>query len=152
VIDCAMVDGAALISALTWSLKAAGMWTDERGVNLLDTGRSYYDVYQCADEEWLAVGALEPQFFAVLKEKLGLRSGQQDPGLRDELTVAFQAHPRAWFCELFEGTDACVAPVLSLANAPRHPHNVARGTFVDVDGVLQPAPAPRFRSPGEGTG
>ena len=152
VIDCAMLDGAALISALTWSLKAAGMWTDERGTNLLDTGRPYYDVYQCADGEWLAVGALEPHFFAVLKEKLGLRCGQHDPGLREELTAAFGVHSRAWFCELLEAMDACVAPVLSLADAPRHPHNAARGTFIDVDGVVQPAPAPRFTSLGEGTG
>ncbi|HEX4736334.1 MAG TPA: CaiB/BaiF CoA-transferase family protein [Allosphingosinicella sp.] len=151
VIDCAMVDGAALISALTWSLKAAGMWTDERGTNLLDSGRPYYDVYQCSDGEWLAVGALEPQFFAVLKEKLGLRSGQHDPGLREELTAAFRAHPRAWFCDLFEGTDACVAPVLSLADAPRHPHNIARSTFVGVDGIVQPGPAPRFTNSSAGT-
>src|SRR3954469_15874638 len=147
VIDCSMVDGAALISALTWSLKAAGLWTDERGTNLLDTGRPYYDVYQCADGQWIAVGALEPQFFAVLREKLGLRSGQHDPGLRDELTAAFAAHPRKHFCELLEGSDACVAPILSLADAPNHPHNVARGTFIEVDGILQPVPAPRFKTP-----
>jgi alpha-methylacyl-CoA racemase len=146
VIDCAMVDGAALISALTWSLKSAGMWTDERGTNLLDTGRPYYDVYQCADGQWLAVGALEPQFFAVLKEKLGLRSGQHDPGLRAELETAFAARPRAHFCDLLEGSDACVAPILSLADAPRHPHNVARGTFAERDGIVQPAPAPRFKT------
>jgi alpha-methylacyl-CoA racemase len=144
VIDCAMVDGAALISALTWSLKAAGIWTDERGANLLDTGRPYYDVYQCADGEWVAVGALEPQFFAVLKDKLGLRCGQHDPGLRTELETAFRARPRAYFCDLLQQTDACFAPILSLADAPRHPHNVARGTFVDRDGIVQPAPAPRF--------
>jgi alpha-methylacyl-CoA racemase len=149
VIDCAMVDGAALISALTWSLKAAGMWTDERGTNLLDTGRPYYDVYQCADGEWLAVGALEPHFFAALKEKLGLCCDQHDPRLREELTSAFRAQPRASFCDLLEGTDACVAPVLSLADAPRHPHNIARGTFMAVDGMVQPAPAPRFTSAGE---
>src|SRR5205085_4251887 len=82
VVDCSMVDGAAILSALTWSLKAAGMWKDERGSNLLDTGAPYYDVYRCADGEWVAVGALEPQFFAVLKEKLGLGCGQHDPSLR----------------------------------------------------------------------
>src|SRR3954471_14676212 len=97
VIDCAMVDGAAILSALTWSLHAAGMWRDERGVNLLDTGRAYYDVYECADGQWVAVGALEPQFFAVLKEKLGFRCGQHDPGLRAELEAAFRAHPRDHF-------------------------------------------------------
>ena len=86
VIDCAMVDGAALLAAQTWSLLAAGMWKDERGANLLDTGAAFYDSYECADGKWVAVGALEPQFFAVLKEKLGLASSQLDPGLRDELT------------------------------------------------------------------
>jgi alpha-methylacyl-CoA racemase len=152
VIDCAMVDGAALLSALTWSLKAAGMWTDERGVNLLDTGRPYYDVYQCADGQWVAIGALEPQFFAVLKEKIGLARGQHDPGLRAELEAAFRAHPRAYFCDLLQQTDACFAPILSLADAPGHPHNVARGTFIEADGLLQPAPAPRFAGYDAGTG
>jgi alpha-methylacyl-CoA racemase len=144
VIDCAMVDGAAILSALTWSLKAAGMWRDERGVNLLDTGRPYYDVYRCADGKWLAVGALEPQFFAALKDRLGLASGQHDEGLRDELTALFASRPRDQWCALLEGTDACLAPVLSLAEAPDHPHNRARGTFVDREGLVQPAPAPRF--------
>jgi alpha-methylacyl-CoA racemase len=146
VIDCAMVDGAALLSALTWSLKAAGMWKDERGVNLLDTGRPYYDVYQCADGEWLAVGALEPEFFAVLKERLGLRSEQHDPGLRQELADTFRGEDRRYWCEKLRSSDACVAPVLSLAEAPLDPHNAFRGTFLDISGVTQPAPAPRFSS------
>ncbi|HYE26750.1 MAG TPA: CaiB/BaiF CoA-transferase family protein [Allosphingosinicella sp.] len=144
VIDCAMVDGAALLSALTWSLRAAGLWRDERGVNLLDTGRAYYDVYQCADGEWLAVGALEPEFFAVLKDKLGLRSNQHDPGLRDELADKFRSENRRYWCDLLRFCDACVAPVLSLAEAPSDPHNAHRATFLTVDGVVQPAPAPRF--------
>ncbi|MFN3389187.1 MAG: CaiB/BaiF CoA transferase family protein [Allosphingosinicella sp.] len=144
VIDCAMVDGAALLSALTWSLKAAGMWRDERGVNLLDTGAPYYDVYRCADGEWVAVGALEPHFFAVLKERLGLAADQHDPALRGELSAAFARQPRAYWCALLEGTDACFAPVLSLADAPRHPHNAGRRTFAEADGVTQPSPAPRF--------
>ena len=147
VIDCAMVDGAALISALTWSLRAAGMWKDERGTNLLDTGAPLYDVYRCADGLWIAVGALEPQFFAVLKEKLSLPCGQNDPGLREELAAAFKARPREYWCSLLEGSDACFAPVLSLADAPRHPHNLARRTFLDRGGVTQPAPAPRFEEP-----
>jgi alpha-methylacyl-CoA racemase len=147
VVDCAMVDGAAILSALTWSLRAAGMWRDERGVNLLDTGAAYYDVYQCADGEWVAVGALEPQFFAVLKERMGLSCGQHDPGLRDELCAAFRQHPRPYWCELLQQSDACFAPVLSLADAPRHPHNAARGTFANIDGIVQPAPAPRFEDP-----
>jgi alpha-methylacyl-CoA racemase len=147
VIDCAMVDGAALISALTWSLRAAGVWKDERGTNLLDTGAAFYDSYRCADGGWIAVGAIEPHFFAGLKETLGLTSGQNDPGLRDELAAAFARESREHWCRVFEGTDACVAPVLSLAEAPEHPHNVARGTFVVEGGVTQPAPAPRFKEP-----
>jgi alpha-methylacyl-CoA racemase len=148
VIDCAMVDGAAILSALTWSLKGAGMWKDERGVNLLDTGRPYYDVYKCADGKWVAVGALEPQFFAVLKEKLGLKSGQHDEGLREELAILFASRPRDQWCALLEGSDACFAPILSLADAPGHPHNRARGTFVERNGMVQPGPAPRFSDPG----
>jgi alpha-methylacyl-CoA racemase len=144
VIDCAMVDGAALISALTWSLRAAGMWKDERGVNLLDTGRAYYDTYRCEDGLWVAVGALEPEFFAVLKEKMGLECGQHDPRLREELEAAFLRRPRGHWCDLLQHCDSCFAPVLSLSEAPSHPHNAARGTFLDVAGVTQPAPAPRF--------
>jgi alpha-methylacyl-CoA racemase len=144
VIDCAMVDGAALLSALTWSLRAAGMWTDERGANLLDTGAPFYDVYECADGRHVAIGALEPHFFAVLRAKLGLASGQHDPGLRDELRAIFRSRPRTHWCALLEGSDACFAPILSLAEAPQHPHSAARGTFVEAGTVIQPAPAPRF--------
>ncbi len=144
VVDCAMVDGAALIAAQTWSLLAAGMWRDERGMNLLDGGAAFYDSYECADGNWVAVGALEPRFFAVLKEKLGLSSGQFDPGLRQELEAIFRSHPRTHWCRLLEGSDACFAPVLSMAEAPSHPHMLARGTFVSKDGITQPAPAPRF--------
>jgi alpha-methylacyl-CoA racemase len=144
VIDCAMIDGAALLSALTWSLRAAGMWKDERGVNLLDTGRPYYDVYQCADGEWVAVGALEPEFFAVLKARMGLASAQHDPGLRQELVEAFRQQDRAHWCDLLQDSDSCFAPILSLADAPAHPHVAFRGTFAKLAGVTQPAPAPRF--------
>jgi alpha-methylacyl-CoA racemase len=147
VIDCAMVDGAALISALTWSLKAAAMWKDERGVNLLDTGAPFYDVYRCADGEWVAIGALEPAFFAVLKEKLGLALEQNDPNLREALESTFGSRNRQYWCDLLQGSDACFAPVLSLADAPRHPHNLFRGTFANIGGVIQPAPAPRFEDP-----
>jgi len=147
VVDCAMVDGAALLSALTWSLHAAGMWKDERGVNLLDGGAPYYDVYRCADGEWVAVGALEPRFFAVLKEKMELKCGQHDPGLREELVRRFAEHERSHWCRLLQFSDACFAPILSLAEAPAHPHNAARGTFANIGGVVQPAPAPRFEDP-----
>jgi alpha-methylacyl-CoA racemase len=139
-----MVDGAALIAAQTWSLLAAGMWKDERGSNLLDGGAPFYDSYECADGEWVAVGALEPQFFAALAERLGLRSLQHDPALRDELTAIFLRHPRHHWCTLLEGSDACFAPVMSMAEAPFHPHIAERGTFVEKDGLLQPASAPRF--------
>jgi alpha-methylacyl-CoA racemase len=145
VIDCAMVDGAALINAQTWTLLAAGLWRDARGANLLDSGAAFYDSYACADGTWVAIGALEPPFFAVLKDKLGLACDQHDPGLRAELVATFRRHPREHWCALLEGSDACFAPVLSLAEAPSHPHNVARETFVEADGLLQPAPAPRFR-------
>ena len=146
VIDCAMVDGAALIAAQTWSLLAAGLWKDERGCNLLDSGAAFYDSYQCADGGWVAVGALEPQFFAVLKDRLGLASGQFDPGLRDELAALFRTRKRDHWCRLLEGSDACFAPVLSLTEAPSHPHNVARSTFSDDAGYVEPNPAPRFSS------
>jgi alpha-methylacyl-CoA racemase len=147
VIDCAMVDGAALLSALTWSLRAAGMWKDERGVNLLDTGRAYYDVYRCADGEWVAVGALEDAFFAVLKEKLGLQCGQHDSGLREELVATFRQQKRQHWCDLLQHCDSCFAPILSLSDAPRHPHNAFRGTFATIGTLTQPAPAPRFEDP-----
>jgi alpha-methylacyl-CoA racemase len=142
-----MVDGAALIAAQIWSLRAAGMWHDERGANLLDGGMPFYDSYQCADGEWVAIGALEPQFFAVMREKLGLRSGQFDPSLRDELAAMFREHPRAHWSALLEGTDACFAPVLTMVEAPSHRHLAERRTFVEEAGMIQPAPAPRFQEP-----
>jgi len=147
VVDCAMVDGAALVSALTWSLRAAGLWRDERGTNLLDTGAAFYDVYECADGQWVAVGALEPRFFAVLAGKLGLRSAQHDPALREELRAAFAAAPRAHWDRLLLGTDSCYAPVTNLADAPAHPHLAFRGTFANIRGYPEPAPAPRFEEP-----
>jgi len=144
VVDCAMVDGAALLSALTFSLHAAGLWREARGANLLDTGRPYYDCYQCADGHWVAVGALEPRFFAILRDRLGLRCGQDDPGLREELETTFRSRVRQHWCALLEGFDACFAPILSLSEAPSHPHNAMRGTFANIGGVTQTAPAPRF--------
>ena len=145
VIDCAMVDGAALIAAQTWSLLAAGLWKDERGANLLDSGAAFYDSYECADGKWVAIGALEPQFFALLKDRLGIASSQGDPGLREELTRRLLEQPRDHWCALLEGSDACFAPILSLAEAPAHPHNVARAIFSDRNGYIEPNPAPRFK-------
>ena len=144
VIDCAMVDGAALLAAQTWSLLAAGLWKDERGSNLLDGGAAFYDSYECADGKFIAVGALEPQFFAALVDKLNLSVSQDDPALRDRLSELFRTRPRDHWCALLEGSDGCVAPVLSMAEAPAHPHNAARGTFIEAQGLVQPAPAPRF--------
>jgi alpha-methylacyl-CoA racemase len=151
VVDAAMVDGVASIQLLTYSLLAAGLWRDDRGVNVLDGAAPFYDTYECADGEHVAVGALEPQFFAALVAGLGI---DVDPGaqfdmggwndLRAEIATAFASRTRDEWAEVFAGTDACVAPVLSLAEAPLHPHLAARGTFVEVDGVVQPAPAPRF--------
>ena len=149
VIDCAMVDGAALIGAQTYSLLAAGMWKDERGANLLDGGSAFYDSYVCADGKWIALGALEPHFFAALAATLGLKSGQFDPDLRAELEGIFASQPRDHWCIMLEGSDVCFAPVLSLAEAPDHPHNAERRTFTRERGYIEPNPAPRFRRTGD---
>jgi alpha-methylacyl-CoA racemase len=152
VVDAAMVDGAALLTTQFHELLAAGLWREERGANLLDGGAPFYGVYETADGRHLAVGALEPQFFAELLRRLGLDAGdlpdQLDrdgwPVLRERLAGLFRTRTRDQWGELLAGTDACVAPVLGLGEAPAHPHNRARGTFVEVGGVTQPAPAPRF--------
>ncbi|MEA3031239.1 MAG: alpha-methylacyl-CoA racemase [Sphingomonadales bacterium] len=142
VIDCAMTEGSALLTALIHGLKAAGQWQDRAGANLIDGGSAWYDTYETADGKWVAVGALEPQFRAELLEKLGL-SGD-DPDRRATLTATFRQHPREHWCALLEGSDACFAPVLSLSEAPQHPHNAFRGTFANIGAVTQPAPAPRY--------
>lgn len=152
-IDCAMVDGAAILSAMTYTLFAGGLWKDERESNVLDGGAHYYNVYETADGKFVSIGPIEPQFYALLLEKLGLaqdpeftaRGGSAAwPGLKARLAAVFKTRTRDEWCALLEDTDICFAPVLSLAEAPRHPHNVARDTFVEVDGIVQPAPAPRF--------
>ncbi len=152
VVDAAMVDGSALLASFIRGMYAAGLWQDERGVNLLDGGAPFYDTYETADGRHVAVGALEPQFYAALLDGLGLadaglpaqydRSGW--PVLRERFAAAFRQRSRDEWAEVFAGTDACVAPVLSLGEAPGHPHNLARGTFTEVGGVTQAAPAPRF--------
>lgn len=153
VIDCAMVDGAALLSAMTYTLFGNGMWKDERESNVLDGGAHFYEVYETSDGRWVSLGPIEPQFYAVLLEKLGLSDEAEFddpmdrdhwPGLKARLETIFRTRTRNEWCVLLEDTDACFAPVLSLAEAPQHPHNVARGTFVEADGLLQPAPTPRF--------
>jgi len=158
VVDAAMTDGVGLLMAMTYKLKAQGLWRGERQANVLDGGAPFYGVYRCADGKWLAVGALEPQFFAALVDKLGLGAGafadRWNPGawpaMRAQFEALFAKRPRDEWAALFAGSNACVAPALDLDEAPRHPHNVARHAFVDVDGSLQPAPAPRFsRTPPE---
>jgi alpha-methylacyl-CoA racemase len=158
VVDAAMVDGTALLMAPFFGASAVGFWSEERGTNLLDSGAPFYDVYRCADGAEIAVGAIEPQFFAALLEVLGLAPGslpdQNDqarwPELRAALTWAFRGRPRSEWLERAEGRDACLAPVLTMREAADHPHLRARGTIVERGGVPQPAPAPRFSAtPGE---
>lgn len=140
VVDAAMTDGAALTGALIFGLRAAGLWKDERGANLLDGGDPIYGCYTCADGKEVSVGAIEPQFRAVLFGGLGLGAGATSA----EMAAVFASRPRDEWVARFEGKDACVAPVLSLSEAPGHPHNRERGTFVEVGGVTQPGPAPRL--------
>jgi alpha-methylacyl-CoA racemase len=153
VIDCAMVDGAAVLMGMIWSFRAAGFWRDERGVNLLDTGAHFYDTYETADGKYLAVGAIEPQFYAQLRRLAGLDADPEFdaqmapsawPALKQKLAAVLRSRSRDEWMAVFDGTDACVAPVLSMAEAPVHPHNAARGTFIVEQGVVQPAPAPRY--------
>lgn len=152
VVDAAMTDGTAMLSAFMYGMKAMGQWTNQRGENLLDGGAHFYDTYACADGKFVAVGAIEPQFYAELRKRCGiddpLFDGQMDrarwPLLKLRLSDIFRTRTRDEWCEMLEGTDACFAPVLDWDEAPLHPHNVHRGTYLTKDGVLQPAPAPRF--------
>ena len=157
VVDAAMTDGAALLGAMMYGLRAHGSWSAARGANLLDGGAPFYATYACADGRFIAIGAIEPQFYARLLALAGASDpafGRQWdrgdwPALKEKFAALFATRPRDAWCALLEGTDACFAPVLDMDEAPRHPHNAARRTFVDVDGVTQPAPAPRFsRTPG----
>jgi alpha-methylacyl-CoA racemase len=158
VVDAAMVDGAAILTTMFHAFRAMGIWTDERGTNLLDTGAHFYDVYETADGKYVSIGSIEPQFYAELLRLTGLEGEdlpwQQDrtawPALKERMAAIFATKTRDEWCDLMEGTDVCFAPVLSLGEAPQHPHNVHRGTFVERDGVVQPAPAPRFSKTPEG--
>lgn len=152
VVDAAMIDGATLITQMMWSWRSAGVWSDERGVNLLDGGAPFYDTYECRDGRFIAVGALEPQFFAELIDGLQI---QLPPGfvhvdpanwalLRELLDTTIRTRTRDEWADVFAATDACVTPVLTFAEASTHPHVAARGTLIEIDGVVQPAPAPRF--------
>ncbi len=154
VVDAAMTDGAALLSAMMYGLKAAGSWSNQRGENLLDGGAHFYGTYACADGKYVAIGAIEPQFYALLMQLCGIDDpafeAQADvhgwPMLKYRLADVFKTRTRAEWCALMEGSDACFAPVLDWDEAPAHSHNRARETFVHIDGVLQPAPAPRYSS------
>jgi alpha-methylacyl-CoA racemase len=147
-----MVDGAAALMTAIYGYRAAGRWNDRRGENYLDSGAPFYDVYETRDGKHVALAAIEPQFFAELLARLGLPAelaeSQNDrdqwPALRAAIARKIAPMSQAECCALMEGSDACFAPVLSMGEAPRHPHNLARGNFLEVDGVTQPGPAPRF--------
>jgi alpha-methylacyl-CoA racemase len=158
VIDAAMVDGAASLLSAIYGIHASGGWNLERGTNVLDSGAHFYGTYECSDGEWISIGPIEAKFHAELLDRLGIdaadipdrndRSRWTEHKLR--LTELFLSKPRAHWCDLLEGTDTCFAPVLSMAEAPNHPHMKARGTFIELEGVVQPGPAPRFsRTQGE---
>jgi alpha-methylacyl-CoA racemase len=152
VVDTAMVDGAAVLMTMTHALRAMGIWEDERGTNMLDTGAHFYNVYETADGKYVSIGSIEPQFYAELLRLTGLEGQelpwQHDrlewPALKERLAAIFKTRTRDEWSELMEGTDVCFAPVLSIPEALEHPHNVDRSTFVEVAGIRQPGPAPRF--------
>jgi alpha-methylacyl-CoA racemase len=153
VIDCAMTDGSALLMAMMWGFRSTGLWRDERGANMLDTGAAYYDTYETADGKFVSIGSIEPQFYALLREKLGITDdplfdAQHDraqwPAQKARLAEIFKTRTRDEWCATMEATDVCFAPVLGFDEAVAHPHNRDRGTFIEVGGVLQPAPAPRY--------
>ncbi len=152
VIDAAMVDGAAALMTMTYTLMSSGIWKEARGTNLLDTGAHFYEVYETSDGGYFAIGAIEPQFYAELLRRLGLEGeelpDQMDreawPAMKERFAALFAGKTRKEWEVIFEGSDACAAPVLSPLEAPHHPHIAARGTFTEVAGVVQPAPAPRF--------
>ena len=152
VVDCAMIDGAASLITMFYGMKAAGMWSPERDSNLLDGGAHFYDTYECADGQWLAIGSIEPQFHALLIKGLGLPDDAfgsymdrtKWPEFSRRVAEIVKTKSRDDWMKVFDGTDACVAPVLSMDEAPGHPHNAARSTFVEAFGMVQPGPAPRF--------
>lgn len=159
VIDAAITDCTASLMSVMYGLRASGIWTDERDANLLDGGAPFYDVYETADGKFVSIGSLEPQFYALLLEKTGLKDDPafafqmnkpEWPALSEKIAAIVRGKTRAEWSALLEGTDVCFAPVLDMSEAPSHPHNVARAAFVEVSGVVQPGAAPRFsRTPGE---
>ena len=164
VVDAAMVDGSASLMTMVWGFKAMGMWSDDRGTNLLDTATHFYDTYECADGNFVSIGSIEPQFYAELLRRTNLEQVYTDlgepmptqmdkakwPEMKAHLAAIFATKTRQEWSSLLEGTDICFAPVLTMDEAAQHPHNIHRKTFVDVAGITQPAPSPRFdRTPGE---
>jgi alpha-methylacyl-CoA racemase len=158
VVDAAMVDGSALLATMFYAFRNMRMWSEERGTNVLDTGAHFYEVYETKDGKYVAVGAIEPQFYAELLARLGLvedprfvsqLSREDWPAQKESFAQVFRQKTRDEWCQVFEGSDACFAPVLTALEAPAHPHLAARKTFTTVAGALQPSPAPRFsRTPG----
>jgi len=154
VIDAAMIDGSATLMSMFWAMKSIGMFNENApGTNLLDTGAHFYDVFQCQDDKYISIGSIEPQFYALLLEKTGLTNDpafakQMDPSqwpmLKTKLQDVIKQKTQAQWCAIMEGTDVCFAPVLTMTEATQHPHHIARNTFIDIAGVTQPAPAPRF--------
>jgi alpha-methylacyl-CoA racemase len=152
VVDAAMVDGAALLSSQLHGMRAVGSWTDERGANLLDTGAPFYEVYETKDGKYISIGSIEPRFYRQLLERTGLAGeslpNRMDrarwPELKQRLRAVIKTKTREEWCAMMEGSDVCFAPVLTLGEAPQHPHLKRRGTFIEVAGVTQPAPAPRL--------
>ncbi len=152
VVDAAMTDGSASLIAMFYGMRASGLWQEPTGTNLLDSGAHFYDTYETKDGKYIALGSIEPQFYALLREKLGLADDAFDhqmdrdhwPALKDKIAAAVKKKTRDEWCALMEGSDVCFAPVLSLEEAPHHPHNIARETFIEIDGVVQPNVAPRF--------
>ena len=154
VVDTAMVDGSAVLMTMFWAFKSMGIFDENnRGTNLLDTGAHFYDVYECSDGEYISLGSVEPQFYAELLQLTGLSDDEQFAkqmdsnewvALKERLTELFATKTRDEWCAIMEHTDVCFAPVLTMSEAAQHPHNVERETFIELGGVMQPAPAPRF--------
>jgi len=153
VIDCAMTEGSAVLMGMIWGFRGLGAWKDERGINMLDTGAHFYDTFECADGKFISLGSIEPQFYGEMRKLTGLDAdpdfdAQMDAtqwvALKAKLEALFRSKPRDHWCALMEMTDVCFAPVLSMAEAPLHPHNLARGAFAEIGGMTQPMPAPRY--------
>ena len=150
--DAAMCDGAASLMSMFFDMAAIGRWTEERNRNFLDGGAHFYGVYECACGHFVSIGSIEPQFYALLREHAGLTDADFDkqmdpkawPALKEKLRAVFKSKTREDWCKIMEGTDICFAPILTMSEAPKHPHMAARKVFVERHGVTQPAPAPRF--------